>query len=63
MMAMLQTLSDEHREILVLRELQQCSYEEISTMLKVPLGMVIECAFCIARVDGELRKRFSGYGS
>src|SRR6201999_4041005 len=33
-MAMLQTLSDEHREIVVLREIQQLSYDEISMMLK-----------------------------
>ena len=58
-MQMLQTLSDEHREILVLRELQQFSYDEISAMLKVPLGTVESRLY---RARQELRKRYSGYG-
>ncbi|HWE00942.1 MAG TPA: RNA polymerase sigma factor [Tepidisphaeraceae bacterium] len=57
-MAMLQTLSDEHREIVVLRELQQYSYEEISRMLKVPIGTVESRLY---RARQELRKRFGGY--
>jgi RNA polymerase sigma-70 factor (ECF subfamily) len=57
-MAMLDTLSDEHREIVVLRELQQLSYEEISAMLKLPLGTVESRLY---RARQELRKRFGGY--
>jgi RNA polymerase sigma-70 factor (ECF subfamily) len=58
-MAMLDTLSDEHREIVVLREIQQFSYDEISAMLKLPLGTVESR---LHRARNELRKRFSGYG-
>jgi RNA polymerase sigma-70 factor (ECF subfamily) len=57
--AMLDTLSEEHREILVLRELQQFSYDEISAMLKLPMGTVESRLY---RARQELRKRFSGYG-
>ena len=57
--AMLDTLSDEHREIVVLRELQQFSYEEISKMLKIPIGTVESRLY---RARQELRKRFGGYG-
>lgn len=57
---MLQTLSDEHREIVVLRELQQFSYEEISAMLKIPIGTVESRLY---RARQELRKRFGGDGS
>jgi RNA polymerase sigma-70 factor (ECF subfamily) len=57
-MAMLDTLSDEHREIVVLRELQQYSYEEISDMLKIPMGTVESRLY---RARAELRRRFGGY--
>ncbi|MGI9429000.1 MAG: RNA polymerase sigma factor [Bythopirellula sp.] len=33
-------LNDEHRQILVLRELEDCSYETISTILELPVGTV-----------------------
>lgn len=33
-------LHDEHRQILVLRELEACSYESISTILELPVGTV-----------------------
>jgi len=57
-MAMLDTLSQEHREIVVLRELQQYSYDEISQMLKIPIGTVESRLY---RARQELRKRFGGY--
>ncbi|MDB5332632.1 MAG: sigW 2 [Phycisphaerales bacterium] len=59
-MAMLDTLSPEHRAIVVLRELQQMSYEEISKTMGVPLGTVESRLY---RARQELRQRFSGYGS
>ena len=34
-------LPDELRETLILRELQQCSYDEIATITSVPLGTVM----------------------
>ena len=36
----LQTLSPEHREVLVLREIQQLSYDEIADTLSLDLGTV-----------------------
>ena len=52
---MLDSLSHEHREILVLRELEQLSYDEISKMLKIPVGTVESRLF---RARQELKKRF-----
>lgn len=56
--AMLATLSAEHRDIIVLRELQQYSYDEISRMLKIPVGTVESRLY---RARQELKKRFGGY--
>ena len=36
----LQTLSPEHREVLILREIQQLSYDEIADFLSLDLGTV-----------------------
>jgi len=36
----LAALSEEHRGILVLREMEDCSYEEISEILNLPVGTV-----------------------
>jgi len=36
----MQTLTDEHRSILVLREMQEHSYEEIAEMLEISIGTV-----------------------
>lgn len=36
----LQTLSPEHREVLILREIQQLSYDEIADVLSLDLGTV-----------------------
>jgi RNA polymerase sigma-70 factor, ECF subfamily len=55
---MLQTLPHEHREVLVLRELQQMSYEEIAQMLGVPLGTVESRLY---RARQALRQRFRAY--
>ncbi len=38
--AALQDLSEEHRLILVLREMEGCCYETISEMLDLPIGTV-----------------------
>ena len=56
--AMLQTLSQEHREVIVLREIRGLSYEEIAKTLGIPRGTV-ESRLHRARL--ELRERFSGY--
>jgi RNA polymerase sigma-70 factor (ECF subfamily) len=36
----LNSLSSEHRTILVLREMENCDYDEISSLLNVPIGTV-----------------------
>jgi RNA polymerase sigma-70 factor, ECF subfamily len=53
--AMLQTLSAEHREVIVLRELQSMSYEEISEALKIPTGTVESR---LHRARHELKAKF-----
>jgi RNA polymerase sigma-70 factor (ECF subfamily) len=55
---MLSGLSPEHRDVIVLRELQGLSYEEMSQALGVPLGTIESRLY---RARAELRKRFSGY--
>jgi len=56
--AMLQTLSPEHRDILVLREMQGLSYGEIAEALGLPQGTV-ESRLHRARAD--VRRRMQGY--
>ena len=38
--AAINALSEEHRAILVLRELEECSYEQIAEILEMPVGTV-----------------------
>ena len=56
--AMLDTLSDEHRVVLVLRELQGLTYDEIATVLAIPKGTVESRLF---RARNVLRERFEEY--
>lgn len=55
---MLERLSPEHREVIVLREVQGLSYEEMAAALQVPRG-TIESR--LHRARNELRERFRGY--
>jgi RNA polymerase sigma-70 factor (ECF subfamily) len=55
---MLERLSPEHRQVIVLREIEQMSYEEMAAALGVPRG-TIESRLHRARAD--LRERFKGY--
>ncbi len=55
---MLQSLSPEHRAVIVLRELQGMSYEEMAESLGVPRGTVESR---LHRAREELRKRYKGY--
>ena len=55
---MLETLSPEFREVVVLRELQGMSYEQIALTLNIPRGTVESR---LHRAREELRKRFAGY--
>jgi len=56
--AMLEHLSPEHREVIVLREVQGMSYEEMAAALNVPRG-TIESR--LHRARNELRERFRSY--
>jgi RNA polymerase sigma-70 factor (ECF subfamily) len=53
--AMLQTLSEEHREVIVLRELQSMTYEEMAETLKIPRGTVESRLY---RARTELKQKF-----
>jgi RNA polymerase sigma-70 factor (ECF subfamily) len=57
---MLSRLTEEHRQVIVLRELEGMSYDQIAEALDVPRGTVESRLF---RAREELRKRFKGYGS
>jgi RNA polymerase sigma-70 factor (ECF subfamily) len=54
-MAVLQKMSQAHREILVLREIRGLSYEEIAEVLSVPRGTVESR---LSRARAEFRERF-----
>ena len=56
--AMLQRLSADHRAVLVLREIQGLSYDEIAKVLEVPVGTVESRLF---RARQELRERLRSY--
>jgi RNA polymerase sigma-70 factor (ECF subfamily) len=50
-------LDEEHREVLVLREFQDLPYDEIASVLDVPVGTVRSR---LHRARGELRERLRG---
>jgi RNA polymerase sigma-70 factor (ECF subfamily) len=53
----LNSLSSEHRTILVLREMENCDYDEIASLLNVPIGTVRSR---LHRARLELRNRLAG---
>ncbi len=55
---MLAALTLEHRQVLLLREIEGLSYEEIAETLHLPRGTVESRLF---RAREELRKKFKGY--
>ena len=55
---MLAALSPEHREVIVLRELEQMTYDEIAAALQVPRGTVESR---LHRGRAELRRKLTGY--
>jgi RNA polymerase sigma-70 factor, ECF subfamily len=54
----LDTLGDDHREVILMREIQGMSYAEMAEALGVPQG-TIESR--LHRARGELRERLQGY--
>jgi RNA polymerase sigma-70 factor (ECF subfamily) len=56
--AALQQLSAEHREVLVLREFESLSYDEIADVLNVPRGTVESR---LHRARNELREKLKAY--
>jgi len=58
MTEMIGALSAEHREVVVLRELEGMSYAEIAEVLNVPIGTVESRLY---RARQELRSRLEGY--
>ncbi len=57
-LAALETLSPEHRQVIVLRELQGMSYQEMAEVLRIPRGTVESRLF---RARRELKERLKGY--
>lgn len=57
---MLETLTPDHRAVLVLRELQGLTYDEIAETLEIPRGTVESRLF---RARNILRERFQEYGA
>lgn len=55
---MLEALSAEHRQVILLREIQGLSYEQMAEALGLPRGTVESR---LHRAREELRKRFKGY--
>jgi RNA polymerase sigma-70 factor (ECF subfamily) len=58
LVSMLAALSPDHRDVIVLRELQRMTYDEIAAALKIPRGTVESRIF---RARRELRERFEEY--
>lgn len=58
--AVIRTLPDDHREVIVLREVRGLSYDEIAATLGVPRGTVESR---LHRARAALRQKLNGYGA
>ena len=70
--AALETLPEYHRQVILLREVEGLSYEEIATVMKVPKGTIMSRLFHARRklqvalaayVDGELTPQDEDHGN
>ena len=57
-MQMLQALSSEHRQVLVLREIERLTYAEIAAVVNLPVGTVESRLY---RARQEMQRRFPNY--
>jgi len=55
-------LSDDHREIVVLKNFKDCSYKEISEMLDIPIGTVMSRLFYARQALRVLVEEIEGAG-
>lgn len=53
----LESLTPRHREVIVLRELEGCSYKEIATITGIPMGTVMST---ISRARHQLQRALAG---
>jgi RNA polymerase sigma factor (sigma-70 family) len=53
----LETLQPQHRELIVLRELQECSYKEIAAITSMPIGTVMSA---LSRARHQLQLALGG---
>ena len=56
-MLALEALPPRSREVLVLRELEECSYKEIAEITGIPMGMVMST---LSRARSRLQQILSG---
>ncbi len=56
-------LSDDHREIIVLKNFKDCSYKEISEILEIPLGTVMSRLFYARQALRALVEEIEGASS
>ncbi len=55
-------LSDDHREIIVLKNFKDCSYKEISEILEIPMGTVMSRLFYARQALRALVEEIEGAG-
>jgi len=60
LMAVIETLPEEHRQVILLREVQGLSYDDIARTLGVPQGTVESR---LHRARAGLKQRLKGYGA
>ena len=62
MRAAIARLSDDHREIIVLKNFKDCSYKEIAEILEIPIGTVMSRLFYARQALSVLVEEIEGAG-